>query len=132
MTERVVELNRAPAAAPAEFERTPPQDNAAEQSVLGGMLLNKDAIADVVEIVRSVDFYRPAHQIVFDVVLDLYGRGEPVDPITVGAELTKNGDVGRVGGLPYLHTLMSSVPTAANAGYYAKRVAELAILRRRK
>jgi len=130
VTERVVELNRAPAAAPAEFERTPPQDNAAEQSVLGGMLLNKDAIADVVEIVRSADFYRPAHQIVFDVVLDLYGRGEPVDPITVGAELTKNGDVGRVGGLPYLHTLMSSVPTAANAGYYAKIVAELAILRR--
>ncbi|HUR13956.1 MAG TPA: replicative DNA helicase [Mycobacteriales bacterium] len=113
-----------------QFERTPPQDNAAEQSVLGGMLLNKDAIADVVEIVRSQDFYRPAHQIVFDVVLDLYGRGEPVDPITVGAELTKNGDVGRVGGLPYLHTLMSSVPTAANAGYYAKIVAELAILRR--
>ncbi|HUR52148.1 MAG TPA: replicative DNA helicase [Mycobacteriales bacterium] len=130
MSERVVELSRAPSPAPSEFERTPPQDNAAEQSVLGGMLLNKDAIADVVEIVRSQDFYRPAHQVVFDVVLDLYGRGEPVDAITVGAELTKNGDVGRVGGLPYLHTLMSSVPTAANAGYYAKIVAELAILRR--
>jgi replicative DNA helicase len=130
VTERVVELNRVPAQAPSEFERTPPQDNAAEQSVLGGMLLNKDAIADVVEIVRSQDFYRPAHQIVFDVVLDLYGRGEPVDAITVGAELTKNGDAGRVGGLPYLHTLVSTVPTAANAGYYAKIVAELAILRR--
>ena len=121
MTERVVELNRAPAQAtpPSEFERTPPQDNAAEQSVLGGMLLNKDAIADVVELVRSQDFYRPAHQIVFDVILDLYGRGEPVDAITVGAELTKNGDAGRVGGLPYLHTLVSTVPTAANAGYFA-------------
>jgi replicative DNA helicase len=130
VSERVVELNRAPAPAPAEFERTPPQDNAAEQSVLGGMLLNKDAIADVVEIVKSQDFYRPAHQIVFDVALDLYGRGEPVDAITVGAELTKNGDAGRVGGLPYLHTLVSTVPTAANAGYYAKIVAELAILRR--
>jgi replicative DNA helicase len=130
VTERVVELNRVPAPAPSEFERTPPQDNAAEQSVLGGMLLNKDAIADVVEIVRSQDFYRPAHQLVFDVALDLYGRGEPVDAITVGAELTKNGDAGRVGGLPYLHTLVSTVPTAANAGYYAKIVAELAILRR--
>ncbi len=135
MSERVVELNRPPAQATpapsrAEFERTPPQDNGAEQSVLGGMLLNKDAIADVVEAVRSTDFYRPAHQIIFDVILDLYGRGEPADAITVGAELTKNGDAGRVGGLPYLHTLVSSVPTAANAGYYAKIVAELAILRR--
>ncbi len=139
MSERVVELNRPPAQATptqtptptrSEFERTPPQDNGAEQSVLGGMLLNKDAIADVVEAVRSTDFYRPAHQIIFDVILDLYGRGEPADAITVGAELTKNGDAGRVGGLPYLHTLVSSVPTAANAGYYAKIVAELAILRR--
>ena len=141
MSERVVELNRppvqegpssqhAPQASRSEFERTPPQDNGAEQSVLGGMLLNKDAIADVVELVRSGDFYRPAHQIIFDVVLDLYGRGEPADAITVGAELTKNGDAGRVGGLPYLHTLVSTVPTAANAGYYAKIVAELAILRR--
>jgi replicative DNA helicase len=128
VSERVVELNRPPAV--AEFERTPPQDNAAEQSVLGGMLLNKDAIADVVETVRSTDFYRPAHQIIFDIVLDLYGKGEPADAITVGAELVKNGDAGRVGGLPYLHTLVSSVPTAANAGYYAKIVAELAILRR--
>jgi replicative DNA helicase len=128
VSERVVELNRPPAV--AEFERTPPQDNAAEQSVLGGMLLNKDAIADVVELVRSTDFYRPAHQIIFDIVLDLYGKGEPADAITVGAELVKNGDAGRVGGLPYLHTLISSVPTAANAGYYAKIVAELAILRR--
>ena len=133
MSERVVELNRpsAQAARPAiEFERTPPQDLAAEQSVLGGMLLNKDAIADVVEVLRSGDFYRPAHQLVFDVVLDLYGRGEPADPITVSSELSKNGDLGRVGGGAYLHTLMSAVPTAANAGYYAKIVAELAILRR--
>ena len=133
MSERVVELNRPPAQAsqPApEFERTPPQDVAAEMSVLGGMLLNKDAIADCVETVRSTDFYRPAHQIIFDVILELYGKGEPADAITVGAELTKNGDAGRVGGLPYLHTLVSTVPTAANAGYYAKIVAELAILRR--
>ena len=103
---------------------------AAEQSVLGGMLLNKDAIADVVETIRSGDFYRPAHQIIFDVIIDLYGKGEPADAITVGAELTKNGDAGRIGGMPYLHTLVSAVPTAANAGYYAKIVAELAILRR--
>ena len=131
MSERVLELNRTPAPSEApQFERTPPQDVAAEQSVLGGMLLNKDAIADVIEAVRTGDFYRPAHQLIFDVIIELYGKGEPADAITVGAELTKNGDVGRVGGLPYLHTLVSTVPTAANAGYYAKIVAELAILRR--
>ncbi|MCW2545021.1 MAG: replicative helicase, partial [Frankiales bacterium] len=131
MSERVVELNRAPSQAePPTFERTPPQDNAAEMSVLGGMLLNKDAIGDVIEVIRTGDFYRPAHQLIFDVVVELYGKGEPADAITVGAELTKNGDIGRVGGLPYLHTLVSMVPTAANAGYYAKIVAELAILRR--
>jgi replicative DNA helicase len=132
VTERVVELNRPPAQAapPQQFERTPPQDLAAEQSVLGGMLQNREAIADVIEIIKSQDFYRPAHQIVFDVILDLYGRGEPTDAILVGAELTKNGDAGRIGGLPYLHTMMQMVPTAANAGYYAKIVGELAVLRR--
>ena len=119
-----------PLAAAPEFERQPPQDVAAEQSVLGGMLLSKDAIADVVEILHPGDFYRPAHQLVYDVVLDLYGRGEPADPITVSAELTKRGEITRAGGAPYLHTLISSVPTAANAGYYARIVAEQAILRR--
>jgi len=76
---------------PAGFERQPPQDIQAEQSVLGGMLLSKDAIADVVEVVRSVDFYRPAHQVVYETILDLYGRGEPADPVTVSAELTRSG-----------------------------------------
>ena len=113
-----------------EFERTPPQDLIAEQSVLGGMLLSKDAIADVVEVLRERDFYRPAHEIIYDTILDLYGRGEPADAVTVSAELTKRGDIARAGGAPYLHTLISSVPTAANAGYYAKIVRERAIMRR--
>ena len=113
-----------------EFERTPPQDLQAEQSVLGGMLLSKDAIADVVEVLRSRDFYRPAHELIFEAVLDLYGRGEPADAITVSAELTKRGEIARAGGAPYLHTLISSVPTAANAGYYAKIVLDHAIMRR--
>ncbi|MGH8971450.1 MAG: DnaB-like helicase N-terminal domain-containing protein, partial [Actinomycetes bacterium] len=113
-----------------EFERTPPQDVVAEQSVLGGMLLSKDAIADVVEVVRGHDFYRPAHELVYEAVLDLYGRGEPADAVTVSAELQKRGELGRVGGAPYLHTLVSSVPTAANAGYYARIVRETAVLRR--
>ncbi len=128
MSERVVELPRQGAS--AEFERTPPHDLAAEQSVLGGMLLSKDAISDVVEVLRPTDFYRPAHQTVYEVVLDLYGRGEPADAVTVSAELTRLGELARVGGAPYLHTLLSSVPTAANAGYYAQIVAERAVLRR--
>ncbi|WFE25634.1 replicative DNA helicase [Solwaraspora sp. WMMD791] len=112
------------------FDRTPPQDIAAEQCVLGGMLLSKDAIADVVEILKSHDFYRPIHATIFDAVLDLYGRGEPADPITVAAALADSGDIGRIGGAPYLHTLIASVPTAANASYYARIVAERAVLRR--
>ena len=113
-----------------KFDRTPPQDIEAEQSVLGGMLLSKDAIADVIEVLRSNDFYRPAHQLIYDAVLDLYGRGEPADAVTVAAELSRAGTIARVGGHPYLHTLISGVPTAANAGYYAEIVAERSILRR--
>ena len=122
----VAELPRAA----AEFERTPPQDITAEQCVLGGMLLSKDAIADVVEMLRAPDFYRPAHQSVYDIVLDLYGRGEPADAVTVAAELTKRGEIARIGGAGYLHTLIASVPTAANASYYARIVHERAVLRR--
>lgn len=111
-------------------DRTPPNDPAAEQSVLGAMLLSKDAIADVVELVRESDFYRPAHQTIYSTILDLYGRGEPADAVTVAAELTKNGEISRVGGASYLHTLVSLVPTAANANYYGRIVREQAILRR--
>jgi replicative DNA helicase len=113
-----------------DFERTPPHDIDAERCVLGGMLLSKDAISDVLEVIRPHDHYRPAHQIVHEVILDLYGRGEPADAVTVAAELTRRGEVGRVGGADYLHTLIASVPTAANAGYYARIVRERAILRR--
>jgi len=118
-----------PSRGPA-FDRTPPQDVAAEQSVLGGMLISKDAIADVIEQLRGTDFYRPSHELIYDAILDLYGRGEPADAITVLAELTKRGEIGRVGGAPYIHELISMVPTAANAGYYARIVRERAVLRR--
>ncbi|MFD4367028.1 replicative DNA helicase [Rhodococcus sp. NPDC058521] len=113
-----------------EFGRQPPQDMAAEQSVLGGMLLSKDAIADVLEVLRPGDFYRPAHQSVYDAILDLYSRGEPADPVTVSAELDRRGELRRIGGAPYLVTLTQTVPTAANAGYYAEIVAEKSVLRR--
>src|ERR1700751_178917 len=113
-----------------EFERMPPHDVAAEQCVLGGMLLSKDAISDVIEVIRPTDHYRPAHQLVHEAILDLYARGEPADPITISNELTRTGELARIGGAPYLHTLIASVPTAANAGYYARIVRERAILRR--
>ncbi|WP_174546699.1 replicative DNA helicase [Nocardiopsis dassonvillei] len=112
------------------YERTPPHDIQAEQSVLGGMLLSKDAITQVVEIIRSADFYRPAHQIIYESIVDLFSRGEPVDAISVNAELTKRGEATRVGGALYLHTLTEAIPTAANAGYYAKIVSDRAVLRR--
>jgi replicative DNA helicase len=123
------EGSRQQGSAPA-FDRTPPQDVAAEQGVLGGMLLSKDAIADVVEVLRISDFYRPTHATIFDVTTELYGRGEPADTLSVAAELHRRGELDRVGGAPYLHTLVDSVPTAANAGYYAQIVAEKAVRRR--
>ncbi len=111
-------------------DRTPPQDNVAEQCVLGAMMLSKDAIADVVGLINGSDFYRPAHESIYEAVIDLYGRGEPADAITVADELLKRGELARLGGAPYLHTLVASVPVAANAGYYADIVREKAILRR--
>ncbi|HET7760864.1 MAG TPA: replicative DNA helicase [Phycicoccus sp.] len=128
----IAELSAAyegPSGGPAD-DRVPPQDLGAEQSVLGSMLLNKDAIADCLEAVKAHDFYRPAHELIFDAILDLFGRGEPADAITVADELSKRGDLTRVGGQAYLHQLIQSVPTAANAGYYAEIVHERAVLRR--
>ena len=114
----------------SDASRKPPQDIPAEQSVLGGMMLSKDAIADVVEMVRGHDFYRPAHETIYEAIIDLYGRGEPADAVTVSDELTKRGEITRIGGPAYLHELIQTVPTAANAGYYAEIVAERAVLRR--
>jgi replicative DNA helicase len=122
----------------AEFPRSyeedgalvPPQDIVAEQSVLGAMLLSKDAIAEVIESLREIDFYKPAHAKIYGAILDIYGRGEPADAITVANYLSKSGALGNVGGAGYLHTLVASVPTAANGAYYARIVTERAILRR--
>ncbi len=111
-------------------ERTPPHDLLAEQSTLGGMLLSKDAVADVIEIVRGRDFYHPKHEIVFDAILSLYSHGEPTDVITASEELTKTGMLQRAGGADYLHSIVSLVPTAASSGYYAQIVADKAVLRR--
>lgn len=111
-------------------ERVPPHDLLAEQSALGGMMLSKDAVADVIETLRGSDFYVPKHELIFEAILSLYSHGEPTDVVTVTDELIKTGELQRAGGADYLHTLTSVVPTAANAGYYASIVNERALLRR--
>ncbi|SIT85818.1 replicative DNA helicase [Microbacterium sp. RU33B] len=115
---------------PRQPERTPPHDLLAEQSALGGMLLSKDAVADVIETLRGVDFYVPKHELIYEAILTLYSHGEPTDVVAVTDELIKTGELQRAGGADYLHTLTSIVPTAANAGYYASIVSERALLRR--
>ena len=110
--------------------RTLPHDDVAEQSVLGGMMLSKDAIADVVETLHAGDFYKPQHELIYEAIISLYGHGNPADAITVADELKGRGELTRVGGATYLHTLIASVPTAANAQYYAEIVKEHAVMRR--
>lgn len=111
-------------------ERVLPHDLLAEQSTLGGMLLSQEAVAEVFEEVRGRDFYAPKHEVIYDALLALYSRGEPTDVITVTDELVKGGKLVQAGGADYLHTLTSIVPTAANAGFYARIVSEKATLRR--
>jgi replicative DNA helicase len=111
-------------------DRVLPHDLLAEQSTLGAMLISQEAVAEVFEYVHGADFYAPKHQIIFDALLTLYGTGEPTDVITVTDQLVKTGSLVRSGGADYLHTLTSTVPTAANASFYAKIVAEKATLRR--
>jgi replicative DNA helicase len=113
-------------------ERVLPHDMLAEQSVLGAMLLSIDACPEIVTEVglKGADFYAPKHEIIFDAILKLYTGSEPTDTITTTAELTRQGNLVRVGGADYLHTLTSIVPTAANAAFYGKIVQEKAILRR--
>lgn len=113
-----------------EFTRVPPHDLEAERAVLGGMLLSREVIPEVCEILEGPEFYRPVHETIYRAVLALAARGEPVDPITVGDELRKAGDLTRIGGAAYLHQLVQSVPTAANAEYYAEAVRELAVRKR--
>lgn len=108
----------------------PPHDVAAEQAVLGAMLLSRNAIADVIDRVGRDDFYQPRHQIVYDAIIGLYRRDDDVDPVTVKAELERRKQLRRAGGATYLHTLTQAVPSPASAGYYARIVTEKTVLRR--
>lgn len=111
------------------LERLPPQNLEAEQSVLGAMLIDKEAIARVQEVLRAEDFYREAHRHIYDVITGLFDRGEAVDLITVTEELRRRGRLEAIGGVSYLTTLANIVPTAANVEYYARIVEEKSLLR---
>ncbi|MGE5581588.1 MAG: replicative DNA helicase [Bacillota bacterium] len=110
-------------------DRVPPQNIEAERSTLGSMLLEKEAIEKGIEFLRPDDFYREAHRVIFEVIVYLVNKGEPIDMITVSEELTRRNMLDKVGGIAYLTTLANSVPTAANIEYYAKIVAEKSLLR---
>jgi replicative DNA helicase len=111
-------------------ERVPPHNVEAEQSALGSMMLSMEAIAAVVEVVKPEDFYRPAHQRIYEAIHGVYARGEPVDAITTVEELKRRQTLEPVGGPLYVYNLVESVPTPASAGYYARIVADHALLRR--
>lgn len=103
----------------AIFDRVPPHDDAAEMAVLGGMLMSKDAIGEVSQMIDITDFYQPRNQTVYEAIINLFSASQPVDAVLVANQLLKDGDLEKVGGSDYLHSLVASVPTAANATFYA-------------
>ncbi|WP_099974113.1 MULTISPECIES: replicative DNA helicase [Lactobacillaceae] len=109
--------------------RIPPNDRDAEQSVLGAVFLSADALPSANEFVEPGDFYQHANQLIFQSMIDLNDRSEPVDVVTVQSELDKNNNLEDVGGVSYLAELAAAVPTAANVEYYAKIVRDKATLR---
>jgi replicative DNA helicase len=110
--------------------RVPPHNLQAEESVLGAMLLSRDAIAAAVEVCRADDFYKPAHGHVFEAICSLYSQGEPADPVTVADELRRADLVDAIGGPATLISLQANTPATSNAGRYARIVEEHALLRR--
>ena len=111
------------------LDRVPPHDNEAEQSLLGSMLLSGEIIPDVAEVVQAKSFYNETNRHIYEVILDLFAKGEPADAITVSDKLMEIGVLEVVGGKPYIHTLVNIVPTAANAKYYAEIVEKNGMLR---
>ena len=111
-------------------DNLPPQNIEAEQAVLGAIFLNTDALADAMEYVEADDFYRRSHQLLFQAMVDLNNNSEAIDVLTVQNYLSTNNQLDDVGGVAYIAELATSVPTAANAGYYAKIVEEKSMLRR--
>ncbi|MHB8062848.1 MAG: replicative DNA helicase [Ruminiclostridium sp.] len=110
--------------------RIPPQNIEAEQSVLGSMLIDKEVIPVVMEFLKSEDFYRPDHKEIYDVIIELFDRAEPIDLITVSERLKLHGKLDLIGGLEYLSNIATAVPTTANVKNYSKIVEEKALLRK--
>lgn len=111
------------------IDRLPPQSIEAEQSVLGALLIDRDAVIEVAEFLRAEDFYRAAHGAIYSAVIDLYERREPVDVVTVSEVLERNGLLEQAGGSAYLASLMNLTPTAVNAVHYGRIVERKAVLR---
>ncbi|MGH9182031.1 MAG: replicative DNA helicase, partial [Acidimicrobiales bacterium] len=128
MVQSIAEARLRQGSAPAG--RVPPHDLQAEESLLGAMLLSRDAIVDAVDVCTEADFYKPAHGHVFEAVCSLYGQGEPADPVTVADELRRAGLLDAIGGPAGLVSLQVNTPAISNAPRYARIVEEHAILRR--
>ena len=111
------------------MERIPPQNEEAEKSVLGAALLDKDVLLEITDILKAEDFYKEAHREIYDAILTLYRKSDPVDILTVAEELKRRKNLDLVGGRAYLGMLSAEVPSTANAGQYAKIVEEKALLR---
>jgi len=108
----------------------PPHDSLAEQCVIGALLLNNSLIPDVIKVITATDFYRPNHQSIYSALIDMFTKGEPADPVTVGGELERRGELTKVGGAKVLIDMITIVPTAVNAVCYARQVADKSKLRR--
>lgn len=113
-----------------KLERIPPYNLEAEESLLGSMLISKEAIVSVIEIVREDDFYRKSNSEIFTAIKELYSKGEPVDPITLADYLKKKDLLEEIGGKTFIHSLISNIPLASNAVYYAEIVKHNSILRK--
>jgi replicative DNA helicase len=111
------------------IDRLPPQSIEAEQSVLGALLIDRDAVIEVADFLKSVDFYRQANATVYDAIIELYDRREPIDIVTVSEVLERRGALEQVGGSAYLTSLINLTPTAVNAIYYGRIVERKAVLR---
>lgn len=112
-----------------KLERIPPYNLEAEESLLGSMLISREAISEIIEIVNEDDFYRSSNSEVFKAIKELFSKGEPVDPITLADYLKKKNLLDDVGGRTFLHSLISNVPLASNAVYYAEIVKHNSVLR---
>lgn len=130
MVQSIEEARRRQHSSAGAAGRVPPHNLEAEESLLGAMLLSRDAIVDAVQICDTDDFYKPAHGHVYDAIRSLYAQGEPVDPVTVSDELRRAGLLEAIGGPATLITLQASTPATSNAGRYARIVEEHSLLRR--